>query len=197
MLRLSLLLCAVMLAALFIAGEDRGQMRPGLAKATAEGTLVVVEAEPEPQEPTPMVVVEAVAEAPVEIAEATPAPAEPVATPYVEPIREVVQVVEEPIFTLSAVGNELVPGEAEAAFPVPDATEAVATGADGAVWYVTADSVNVRAEPSTEAEILGKLGTGEATLMVAAINDEWARIRIEGDGMEGYVAIRYLAPEAP
>jgi hypothetical protein len=31
---------------------------------------------------------------------------------------------------------------------------------EGTIWYVNASSVNVRAEPSTDAEVLGKLGSG-------------------------------------
>ena len=45
MLRLTLLLCFGMLAALFTLGEDRGQLRPGLAVADAEGRLDEVWAE--------------------------------------------------------------------------------------------------------------------------------------------------------
>ena len=71
------------------------------------------------------------------------------------------------------------------------------TADQGQVWYVKADSVNVRADPSTEAEILGKLGNGEALLLVAAVDDEWAKIVIQGDGIEGYVATRFLSPVAP
>ena len=33
--------------------------------------------------------------------------------------------------------------------------------------------------------------------MVAAVDGQWAQIVIQGDGMEGYVALRFLTPEAP
>ena len=53
------------------------------------------------------------------------------------------------------------------------------------------------AEPSTEAEVLGKLGAGRGgTRAGSAIDADWARILIEGDGVEGYVALRYCA-DAP
>jgi uncharacterized protein YgiM (DUF1202 family) len=116
--------------------------------------------------------------------------------PYVEPERELVSAVEEPIFTLSAVGNEVVPAGPEAAQETESAPE-VPAGGEGTIWYVSASSVNVRAQPTTEAEVVGKLGSGEATLMVQAVNDEWARIVVQGDGVEGFVALRYLSPEAP
>jgi hypothetical protein len=207
MLRLTLLLTLAMIAALFTLGDDRGQLRPGLAKAEAEGRLDEVWAAARaPDAPAP---VATPAPAPVEVV-AAPEPEPPPAAvaPVAEPIvasTEVVQVLEDPVFTLSAIGNELVPGEdgapvtpdeqsADASAPEP-VPEVAASG--GTIWYVNASSVNVRAAPSTEAEVLGRLGSGEAALMVAAVDSEWARIVIQGDGMEGYVALRFLSPEAP
>jgi uncharacterized protein YgiM (DUF1202 family) len=116
----------------------------------------------------------------------------------VEAGRNTVQSVEEPVFTLSALGNEPVPGEDGASIEVA-VTEAVAEPpiAGGTIWYVTADAVNVRAAPSTDSEVLGRLGSGEATLLVAAVDSDWAQIVIQGDGVEGYVALRFLSPNAP
>ncbi|EEW24880.1 SH3 domain-containing protein [Rhodobacter ferrooxidans] len=65
------------------------------------------------------------------------------------------------------------------------------------VWYVNASTVNVRLGPSTETDVLGKLSRGEAATVVAVSGDGWAQIRIEGDGIEGYVAERFLTPDAP
>jgi uncharacterized protein YgiM (DUF1202 family) len=208
MLRLTLLLCAAMIGALMLLGEDRGQMRPGLAKAAAEGRLPVVDAEPAPvaiadqAEPVPEPVAVPVEEPVADAVDAAIAQAVAEATvepePYVEPVREVVQAVEEPVFTLSALGNELVPGEAgsvvdTAAVGVPE----VRQPGDNTIWYVNATSVNVRAAPSTDAEVLGKLANGEAALLVEDYDGEWARIVIQGDGVEGFVAMRYLSPGAP
>ena len=81
--------------------------------------------------------------------------------------------------------------------PEAQATPEVVDGGAAPIWYVVANSVNVRAEPSTDADVLGKLGSGEAALLVQAVNDDWARIVIQGDGVEGFVAMRYLSPEAP
>lgn len=206
MLRLTLILCAGLLAALMIAGEDRGQLRPGLAAAAArmaaaEGvsgsesgpsippaeTVTVVSAAPV-AEPAPRA-----SAAPV-VARAAPKPAAP--APFVEPTREVVTRLEEPVFSLASLGNETIPAAADPQ-PVPEATPEVADGGTGTIWYVVANSVNVRAEPSTGAEILGRLGSGEAALLVQQVDADWARIVIQGDGVEGYVAMRYLSPEAP
>jgi hypothetical protein len=209
MLRLTLLLCFGMLVALFTLGEDRGQLRPGLAKAEAEGRLDEVWAEaraegarkPQPVvEPAPVVAEVAPAPQP-EPAAAAPAPVTLASTGpvvEVEAGRNTVQSVEEPVFTLSALGNEPVPGEDGASIEVA-VTEAVAEPpiAGGTIWYVTADAVNVRAAPSTDSEVLGRLGSGEATLLVAAVDSDWAQIVIQGDGVEGYVALRFLSPNAP
>lgn len=198
MLRLTLILCIGLFAALMIAGEDRGQLRPGLAQAAAskaeagsiaESTdtapLSIITADSEAPAARPAASAPAVTE--TTVASATPAPAvEP--EPYVEPARDVITEVEDPVFSLASVGTEAVP-----AAPQPE----VADGGAGTIWYVVANSVNVRAEPSTDAEVLGKLGSGEAALLVQAVDDDWARIVIQGDGVEGFVAMRYLSPEAP
>jgi cytoskeletal protein RodZ len=189
MFRLTLILCAAMLVALYTLGEDRGQTRPWLAKAQEEARLDALAK----ADAAPVAEAAPIAEADVPAPEPLPEVAEvaEVARPDPAPPREVVQVLADPVFTLSAVGNEPVPGENGA----PVTTAAVTP--DSRVWYVNASSVNVRAEPSTEGEILGRLANGEAALVVAEVNDEWARIVIEGDGLEGYVAVRFLSPQAP
>lgn len=209
MLRLTLILCIGMYAALMIAGQDRGQLRPGLAQAAARGddpgAVVVIEtkaaslaapAEPAPAPAQPKVDVAALAPtaepaAPV-VAEAAPAP-------LPEPTRTVVTEVKEPVFSLASVGNEAVPtGPAQdTAQESSAASPEVLPDGEGTIWYVNASSVNVRAEPSTDAEIVGRLGAGEATLVVQAVDSDWARIVIQGDGVEGFVAMRYLSAEAP
>ena len=214
MLRLTILLIVAMGFALETLGQDNGQLRPGLAKAAAEGRLDEVWAEARAKEAAADETAEG---AFVDVAEAAPEPkllpapepapslAEPVEpATVVAPVREVVQTVTDPIFTLESFGNEPVPGEAEARAGIepeaaiqPEVQPDTMAEDQGQVWYVKADSVNVRAEPSTEAEILGKLGNGEALLLVAAVDDEWAKIVIQGDGIEGYVATRFLSPVAP
>jgi uncharacterized protein YgiM (DUF1202 family) len=199
MLRLTLLLCIGMFAALMIAGEDRGQMRPGLAEAAAQkidpgsnavggADSVVAEADSVTRVATDT------AQEPVAVAPVTAAPvvarAEP--EPYVEPQRDLAAEVDEPVFSLSTIANDPAPGSEDAA-TVP---ENLGRG-QGTIWYVNAAQVNVRAGPSTDAEIVGKLASGEATLVVQTVDADWARIVIQGDGVEGFVALRYLSAEAP
>ncbi|MCX7286108.1 MAG: SH3 domain-containing protein [Rhodobacterales bacterium] len=224
-----------MFAALMTLGTDRGQLRPGLALAASEGRLDAVwaearsDAEPAvaPQSSDTATGAETMLAAaqpePLPITKAAPpVAADSEAMAKVAPLGTVVQAVEEPVFTLSNLGNELVPGEdgtpvETAVADVAQATDGTAAiepaaltansadpalpealpGNVGTVWYVNASSVNVRSAPDTGAEVVGKLGAGEAALMVAAVDGQWARIVIQGDGMEGYVALRYLTPEAP
>ena len=203
MLRLTLLLCLGLFVGLMTLGQDRGQLRPGLALAQSEGRLDAVWAAAEAKaRPAPV----PVAKPAPALAALAPEPAAPTPVPppapaikpavEVEPGREVVAAVEEPIFSLASFGNEPVPGETGAALPEAAAPEAGDLG-DDSIRYVTASSVNVRATPSTDAEVLGKLANDEAALMVRDVDGEWARIIIQGDGLEGYVALRYLSPEAP
>ena len=79
----------------------------------------------------------------------------------------------------------------------PEATVTPEASADGEIWYVAGTSLNVRSGPSTDDAVVGKLIRGEATLVVAREGEDWARIRIEGDGIEGYVAMRFLSAVAP
>ena len=196
MLRMTLILCIGMYAALMIAGVDRGQMRPGLAEAAAKAARDGVSDVSGAESPVVEEVVKVAAAEPAAKPAAAPAveaaPAEP--APYVEPERQLVTEVAEPVFSLASVGNETVPSVPS---EEPAAAPEVPEGGEGTIWYVTANSVNVRAEPSTEAEVVGKLGSGEATLLVQAVDDDWARIVIQGDGVEGFVAMRYLSAEAP
>ena len=200
MLRLTLILCTGLFAALMIAGEDRGQLRPGLADAATrtpmpqaetvadsadEAAITVVSATPVTPAPKPAVAPAALVVTSAEASEFESVEPEP----YVEPERTLVTRLEEPVFSLASAGNEALPS----ANPKPE----VADGGTGTIWYVVANSVNVRAEPSTDAEVLGRLGSGEAALLVQAVDDNWARIVIQGDGVEGFVAMRYLSPEAP
>ena len=88
------------------------------------------------------------------------------------------------------------PAEPVMATPVAlETTPAVQTAADtGKVLFVGSRSVNVRSGPGTDFEVVGRLARGEAVLVVADGEgpDGWSLIRIEGDGVEGYVASRLL-----
>lgn len=127
--------------------------REAAAEDSAEGAFVdVAEVAPEPDLPP----------APEPEPEPAPALAEAVEPDLVvEPVREIVQVVEDPVFTLESFGNEPVPGEAEARAGVepeaaiqPEIQPDTKAEDQGQVWTSKPILVNVRAEPLTEAEIL-------------------------------------------
>ena len=189
MFRLLVPLCAAIFVTLLIAGEDKGQLRPGLAAAVADGEgIVVLERRRAPEVVVAAEAVEAepagaapVVEPVVETASYTP-PAEPEAARAVRP---------EPVFTLSALPTTTMDME-----EIPAAEPAPAP-ASGDVWYVTANAVNVREGPSTGAAVVDRLTRGEAVAVSFEPGSEWAHVRIEGDGLEGWVALRFLSPEAP
>lgn len=81
--------------------------------------------------------------------------------------------------------------------PEPAALPAAEPEPDLPVWYVAANRVNVRSGPSTDDPVLDTVRRDEAVLVVSDGGAEWVEIRIEGDGVTGYVAARYLTADAP
>ena len=75
-----------------------------------------------------------------------------------------------------------------------DASAPEATVPAGRILYVAAASANVREGPGKDHAVLERLPQGEAVLVLAEGEgaDGWSLIRIEGDGVEGYVASRLL-----
>jgi uncharacterized protein YgiM (DUF1202 family) len=65
----------------------------------------------------------------------------------------------------------------------------------GRVLRVTASSLNVREGPGKDYGVVSRLRRDDEVLVVVEAETEggWALIRIEGDGVEGYVASRLLA----
>lgn len=175
MFKLTALLCAAMFSVLLIAGEDRGQLRPGLVNAPIQ----VAVAEP----------VVALATEPVAAASAAPAEVASVSAPVsvetpTSPATEAA--IQETVFSLAAYSDE-----APVAAPVSDAQTS------GDLAYVAAESVNVREGPGRENPVLARLGRGEAVTIVSTDDAGWARIRIEGDGLEGFMSLEYLSSTAP
>ena len=92
--------------------------------------------------------------------------------------------------TLALPLVEPAPPRATVAEPVaPPAPPADATPR---LQYVVADTVNVRAGPSAKTESLTKLDRGEAVQVLPSDTPGWSMIQLEGDGVEGYVATRFL-----
>ncbi|WKS94417.1 SH3 domain-containing protein [Riemerella columbina] len=52
-------------------------------------------------------------------------------------------------------------------------------------------NLNIRKEPSTEADVVGKAGKGEIVTLVEVATGDWWKIKTK-DGEEGYAYARYL-----
>lgn len=168
MIRLLLLLCAVLFVTLQVGGQDRGQLRAGLREVESSPVQATIE--------------------PVQTAETAPVPAYAGAG-----IIPAVFAPAQPLIT-PAGQVEAVPASAEADVS-PDAM--IPAPAEADVRYVTGRSVNVRSGPSTQNGVVGRLTRGEAVSVVWVEDNGWARVRIEGDGIDGYMAMSFLADAAP
>ncbi|PLL11904.1 hypothetical protein C0V75_13445 [Tabrizicola sp. TH137] len=61
---------------------------------------------------------------------------------------------------------------------------------------ITAEAANIRDAASRNGAVIGRLERGEIVQMVEQVGD-WVHIRIEGDGIDGYVHRRLISTEAP
>lgn len=214
MLRYVLPLSAAMFVTLLVAGEDKGQMRPGLARAVATGEEIVVVT----RTFSPTVTVAPQPERVQLSAIDLPPPVELAAAPVIAslPKGEPAAPAPKPIFTLSSLpdpsGDQAtIAGAQEPATSrmaetslYADPTDGGALSPDPSAGYdsqemggdirtVTASSVNVRFSPSTESSVVGRLAEGEAIRVIGAVDSEWVEVAIEGDGIYGYVASRFLS----
>lgn len=166
MFRLVFLLCAGLFLTLLIGGQDRGQLRFGLMAVPEAEAPISEAAEAETE-----VLVEVLLESPVEVTNAAFAPATPVmVTPVVSALAATE--IAEPV--------AVAPAEPPAFEPK--------------IFYINAKSVNVRAGPGKSNPVIARLTRDEAVLVVSQTDSEsgWSLIRIEGDGVEGYVATQLL-----
>jgi hypothetical protein len=184
MFRLLILLCAGIFLTMLIAGRDHGQSRMGLT-----GAYDIADLKPLP-EPVETVAIDAPQAEPAAARSvaATPRPSAVSATTvaYTAPAGA------EPAPLQSGLTLSL---PLVAADPQPETVEPVVTGIAPVtqVGTIIGSTVNVRAEPSARAAVLDQLSRGEAVTVLGEGAPGWSIIRIEGDGLEGYVASRYLA----
>lgn len=119
--------------------------------------------------------------APVVQASAAVVPAAPVLAHVSRP-----QVLSEALVAPDAVQPMTVAARAVAAM------QTTAQG-EGVFRRVTANSANVRSGPSTGFDVVGRLPRGEEVLVLETDASGWARIQIQGDGIEGWMAGRLLS----
>jgi Bacterial SH3 domain len=174
MLRLTFVLCAALFTTLLIGGRDYGQLRPGLADALAEKRVEDERA------------------AALALAEASPAPVANLVEAAFTPEVALPGAPAAPAGTTTLTMPLVEPAAVE-----PAVEPAAAAEPAKSVWFVTASSVNVREGPGKTYGVLGKLTRGDAATLVWADDTGWARIRIEGDGIEGFVSTEFLSETAP
>jgi len=179
MFRLLFLLSSTMFVVLLIAGEDRGQMRHGLiATAPREEAPAATLAEAPVAEPLPDVNLASF----VPLSPPTPQPAVQRQEPAPEPV-QTMMAAPSPEATRDLV-IDAVADEGMASSPQP-------------LLFVNSNAINVRQGPSTDYAVVGRLTRNESVLAVEPEQNGWVRIRIEGDGVEGFVAARLLTDRDP
>jgi Bacterial SH3 domain len=100
----------------------------------------------------------------------------------------------EPALPQDVVAASFAPEKPLMAAPEMQAVVDVAAQPEGKLFYVASDTANVREGPGKDHAVIEKLLKGESVLVVSQGEgpDGWSLIRIEGDGVEGYVASRLL-----
>ncbi|MEO6299198.1 MAG: SH3 domain-containing protein [Paracoccaceae bacterium] len=124
-------------------------------------------------------------------AEAAAKPAEPVAEPVEVkavfiPAQPVMKPIEAAVLT-AAAATIPPPAPALIALPEPEIP-------GGELFSVAASGANVRQGAGTDFPVLDSLTGGEQVLVVddTQPTQGWSKVRLEGDGVEGYVATRLL-----
>lgn len=182
------LLCAGLFLVMLIGGRDLGQVRQGLLTPPIHQPLNAPSSAIAETDKVPAPDVAMASFVPV----ATPAPAEAPAQAQPAPAAAV-ETVAAPASAEPAPAPVLEPAQ-DAVFSLADTP---AADASAALRWVSASAINVREGPGTSHGVAGRLTRGEAVTVVADAGDGWVRIRIEGDGLEGFVAARLLTDSAP
>jgi hypothetical protein len=164
MLRLLVLLGISFYAVLAVFGDDRGQLRAGLRE---------VESWPAAESPPP---------APVEqIAAATDT------TPAIP--HQALRVLPAPDQPTLAVVTEASAAQAllqTASIPAEE-TQDQTPAANISLRWVSVERANVRAQPGRNGAVTGRVERGEAVEVLWVEPSGWVRIRVQGDGVDGFV----------
>ncbi|HEU4559351.1 MAG TPA: SH3 domain-containing protein, partial [Longimicrobium sp.] len=76
----------------------------------------------------------------------------------------------------------------------PAASAAPAAPAAGALFTVTADSLNIRSAPSASAPLAGSSLPKGTVVKGLEDNGGWKRVSVEGSGVTGWVSAKFLPP---
>ena len=181
MIRLVLLLCGGLYVTAMVLGADHGQKRYGLMLADSQPAAVV---QPDGAgQKTVFVPAQPVMRA----AAVTP---EPVVAPETGPVQTA---------TAQTDPAQLAPVQPAlqtvALNTTPDALPSPQIQG-GLLYTVAAVQANVRGGPGRTFAVLDSLKRGEQVLLILEAQplEGWSRVRIEGDGVEGYVSTKLLTP---
>ncbi|MBD3785833.1 MAG: SH3 domain-containing protein [Sphingomonadales bacterium] len=99
---------------------------------------------------------------------------------------------EAPVIT--PVRHAPMPGPALRPSPEYRTKDAAPVLAGGALYVIDTNRANIRSGPSTTNPVVERLSRGEEVLVISDASAAWVQIRIEGDGIEGWVARSLLRP---
>ena len=151
-------------AALWFGGADNGQVRAGLRDAPTETLATVIVAEPSVPESPAIAAAELVPMLPRPPVTVLPAP---------KP---------EPTLGLTAMIEDT-PAAEDALVQTALTDDTTGT----TLRWVAVERANVRAEARKSATVTGRIEQGEAVAVLWVEPNGWARVRIEGDGIDGFV----------
>jgi NADPH-dependent ferric siderophore reductase len=178
MLRLLILFGITFYGVMIVFGEDQGQLRAGLRDApmatdpAAAPVVVADSAEAPPAAPVVAV--------PDQAQRILPMPQDNAAT-QPSPMPTAVELAEQALLQTASI-------------PIEIATETVTetvTGTDlpatATLRWVAVESANVRAQPGRYGAIAGRVERNDVVQVLWMEDNGWARIRMEGDGADGFV----------
>ena len=182
MLRLLILFGITFYGVMIVFGEDRGQLRAGLRDAPmatvppAPPVVLADSAEAQPAAPSVAVPDQAqrILPLPQDSADAQPSPM-PSAVELAE--QALLQTASIPIEIATETVTETVT-EAQTETDLP---------ATATLRWVAVDSANVRAQPGRDGAIAGRIERNDVVQVLWMEDNGWARIRMEGDGVDGFV----------
>jgi uncharacterized protein YgiM (DUF1202 family) len=119
-----------------------------------------------------------------------PAPAEPAATETVAavppPPADTLRILPAPTVQPASLTTEPAPEPAFNDFNNPTVT----------LRTITAEAANVRDAASRSGNVIGRLENGEI-VQVLETSGDWVHVRLEGDGIDGYVHRRLISTDPP
>lgn len=130
----------------------------------------------------------------------------PVATDAETPVDAVIKTLTGPSAPEPAFADAM-PGDTPVSYPVsykampgpslrpsPEHVARAVAPQTGQSFRVAANSANVRGGQGTSHPVVGRLARNEDVLVVADPGNGWVQVRLEGDGVNGWMAKRLLRP---